>query len=87
MRWLRASDAILFKTFEKNNLPALGFRHHKEREESPEETNASKSSWKALYRAGIFKPLWSPGIDAKASTPPAYVAWRAGTITLFLVGA
>ncbi len=39
------------------------------------------------YRAGIFKPLWSPGIDAKASTPPAYVAWRAGTITLFLVGA
>jgi hypothetical protein len=38
-------------------------------------------------RAGIFKPLWSPGIDAKASTPPAYVAWRAGTITLFLVGA
>jgi hypothetical protein len=38
-------------------------------------------------RAGIFKPLWSPGIDAKASTPPVYVAWRAGTITLFLVGA
>jgi hypothetical protein len=37
--------------------------------------------------AGIFKPVWSPGIDAKASTPPAYVAWRAGTITLFLVGA
>jgi hypothetical protein len=40
-----------------------------------------------LYRAGIFKPLWSPGIDAKASIPPAYVAWRAGTITLFLLGA
>jgi len=38
-------------------------------------------------RAGIFKPLWSPGIDAKASTPPAHVAWRAGTITLFLFGA
>ncbi len=38
-------------------------------------------------RAGIFKPLWSPGIDAKASIPPAYVAWRAGTITLFLLGA
>jgi hypothetical protein len=37
--------------------------------------------------AGIFKPLWSPGIDAKASIPPAYVAWRAGTITLFLLGA
>ncbi len=40
-----------------------------------------------LYWAGIFKPLWSPGIDAKASIPPAYVAWRAGTITLFLLGA
>ncbi len=39
-----------------------------------------------IYWAGIFKPLWSPGIDAKASIPPAYVAWRAGTITLFLLG-
>jgi hypothetical protein len=38
-------------------------------------------------RAGIFKPLWSPGIDAKASILPAYIAWRAGTITLFLLGA
>jgi hypothetical protein len=38
-------------------------------------------------RAGIFKALWSPGIDAEASIPPAYVAWRAGTITLFLLGA
>jgi hypothetical protein len=37
--------------------------------------------------AGIFKPLWSPGIDAKASIPPAYVAWRAGTLTLFLLDA
>ena len=40
-----------------------------------------------LTGAGIFKPLWRPGIDAKASIPPAYVAWRAGTITLFLLGA
>ncbi len=37
--------------------------------------------------ARIFKRLWSPGIDSKASIPPAYVAWRAGTITLFLLGA
>jgi hypothetical protein len=42
-------------------------------------------AWRA--RAGIFKPLWSPGIDAKTPIPPAYVAWRAGTITLFLLGA
>jgi hypothetical protein len=38
-------------------------------------------------RARIFKRLWSPGIDSKASIPSAYVAWRAGTITLFLLGA
>jgi hypothetical protein len=38
-------------------------------------------------RARIFKRLWSPGIGSKASIPPAYVAWRAGTITLFLLGA
>jgi hypothetical protein len=37
--------------------------------------------------ARIFKRLWSPGIDSKASIPPAYVSWRAGTITLFLLGA
>ncbi len=34
----------------------------------------------------IFKRLWSPGIDSKEWIPPAYVAWRAGTITLFLLG-
>ncbi len=37
--------------------------------------------------ARIFKRLWSPGIDPKEWIPPAYVAWRAGTITLFLLGA
>ena len=39
------------------------------------------------HRARIFKRLWSPGIDSKEWIPPAYVAWRAGTITLFLLGA
>ncbi len=45
--------------------------------------------WKTVERSGarICKRLWSPGIDTKASIPPAYVAWRAGTITLFLLGA
>ncbi len=38
-----------------------------------------------IYRARIFKRLWSPGIDSKEWIPPAYVAWRAGTITLFLL--
>ena len=41
--------------------------------------------WKRPIRAIIFKRLWSPGIDSKESIPPAYVAWRAGTTTLFLV--
>ncbi len=36
--------------------------------------------------ARIFKHLWSPGIDSKEWFPPPYVAWRAGTITLFLIG-
>jgi hypothetical protein len=37
----------------------------------------------------LYSLAWpeSPGIDSKASIPPAYVAWRAGTITLFLLGA
>jgi hypothetical protein len=37
-------------------------------------------------RARICKRLRSPGIDSKESIPPAYVAWRAGTTTLFLLG-
>ncbi len=39
------------------------------------------------YRARTFKCLWGPGIDSKEWIPPAYVAWRAGTKTLFLLGA
>ncbi len=51
------------------------------------EPNSDEGTESLALWAGIFKPLWSPGIDAKASIPPAYVAWRAGTITLFLLGA
>ncbi len=40
---------------------------------------------KVLFRYGIFKLLRSPGIDSKESIPPAYVAWRVGTTTLFLL--
>ncbi len=32
-------------------------------------------------RAGIFERVWGPGINSKEWIPPAYVAWRAGTIT------
>ena len=39
----------------------------------------------ARNRAQIFKFLRSPEIDSKESVPPAYVAWRAGTTTLFLL--
>ncbi len=39
------------------------------------------------YWARIFKRLRSPEIESKESIPPTYViAWRAGTITLFLLG-
>jgi hypothetical protein len=41
----------------------------------------------ACTRARIFKRSWGQGMDSKSSIPPAYVAWRAGTITLFLLGA
>ncbi len=36
--------------------------------------------------ARTFKCLWGPGIDSKERIPSASVAWRAGTITLFLLG-
>jgi hypothetical protein len=36
--------------------------------------------------ARIFKRVWGPGIDSKEWIPPAYVAWRAGMIALFLLG-
>jgi hypothetical protein len=39
------------------------------------------------HRARTFKYVWGPGIDAKEWIPPAYVVWRAGTKTLFLLGA
>jgi hypothetical protein len=38
-----------------------------------------------VFWARIFKREWGPGIDSK-EWPPAYVARRAGTITLFLLG-
>jgi hypothetical protein len=39
-----------------------------------------------VIRARIFKRLWSPGIDSKELIPTAFVAWRAGMITLFPFG-
>jgi hypothetical protein len=38
------------------------------------------------FLARIFKLLRSPRIDSNESIPPAYVALRAGTKTLFLLG-
>jgi hypothetical protein len=48
--------------------------------------SAARPLRKLENRARIFKCLWGPGIDSKEWIPPAYVAWRAGTITLFLLG-
>ncbi len=36
-------------------------------------------------RARICERLRRPGIDSKEPIPPAYVAWRPGTLTLFVV--
>jgi hypothetical protein len=38
------------------------------------------------YSGGIFKFLRGPRIDSKEWIPPAFVAWRAGPTTLFLLG-
>jgi hypothetical protein len=40
----------------------------------------------AAPRARIFKRLRGRGVSFKQPIPPAYVAWRTGTITLFLLG-
>jgi hypothetical protein len=46
-----------------------------------------KSPYKSLRnRARIFELLLSTSIDSKESIPPADVAWRAGTTTLFPLG-
>ncbi len=37
-------------------------------------------------RAQIFKLLRSPKIESKEQIPPGFVAWRAGTTTLFPLG-
>ncbi len=47
-------------------------------------TTAKKTSPK-ITRARICERLKSSGIDFKESIPPAYVAWRAGIITLFTI--
>ncbi len=39
-----------------------------------------------ICRAQICKRLRSPGIDSEESIPPAYVAWRAGTSNMVIVG-
>jgi hypothetical protein len=43
------------------------------------------STQEIANRARICKRLRSPGIDSKESIPPVFVAWRAGTTTLFAV--
>jgi hypothetical protein len=48
-------------------------------------TQHSKNEF-AKIRARIYKHLRSQRIDSKEAIPPAYVGWRAGTITLFLLG-
>jgi hypothetical protein len=46
----------------------------------------SKTWFQLHFRDGICKLLRCPGSDSKESIPQAYVAWRAGTTILFLLG-
>jgi hypothetical protein len=46
----------------------------------------NSSQWDTPTRARIFKLVRRPEVDSKESIPPAYVAWRASTTTLFLLG-
>ncbi len=46
-------------------------------------TQILHSPYTSLYRARIFKLLRSSEIDSNESILPVYVAWRAGTITLY----
>jgi hypothetical protein len=48
------------------------------------EDSISKQS--SIRDGGIIKLLRRPEIDSKESIPPAYIAWRAGMITVFLLG-
>ncbi len=48
--------------------------------------SVSLFSHRIKTRARIFKLLRRPRIDSKEPIPPAYIAWRAGTTTLFLLG-
>jgi hypothetical protein len=50
------------------------------------ERGTGAAALKYSSSASISKRLWSPGIDSKELITPAYVAWRAGMITLFLLG-
>ncbi len=53
------------------------------------EINSKESIYRICHTGppgGIFKLLRSPEIYSKESIRPAYVAWRAGTRTLFLLG-
>jgi hypothetical protein len=45
-----------------------------------------RERYEGVTRGGIFTLIRSPGIDSKESIPPAFVARRAGTTTLFQLG-
>ncbi len=48
--------------------------------------NIRQNASKKLCTEPVFLIVYGSGIDSKELIPPAYVARRAGTITLFLFG-
>ncbi len=81
------SPSLLTATSHTPSLCPVYLHMHRRLNQGGRAQHDFSLAWLEAAWAGIFKPLWRPGIDAKASIPPAYVAWRAGTITLFLLGA
>ena len=51
------------------------------------DANICIPAYTGQVRARICKRLWSPGIDPEESTPPSYVAWRAGTTNRVVIQA
>ncbi len=50
-----------------------------------EPTASKEREWYSLPEPVLLN-VYGAWIDSKECIPPAYIAWRAGTITLFLLG-
>jgi hypothetical protein len=73
-------------TTEQRSGAARVYTKKQKNAKKPKSKQPVRSNAKIYVRDGILKLLRSPGIDSKELISPVYVAWRAGTTTLFLLG-